>query len=63
MCKFDENLIEIKKLEVLSELPNPFIFEDGTVIKKKEQWKDVVKNYTSLQWKCNMEHSHGLLNL
>ena len=39
MCNFDENLIEIKKFEVLSELPNPFLFENGTMLEKKEQWE------------------------
>lgn len=40
MCNFDENLIEIKKLEVLSELPNPFLFEKGAMLERKEQWED-----------------------
>ena len=39
MCNFDENLIEMKKFEVLSELPNPFLFENGTMLEKKEQWE------------------------
>lgn len=49
MCNFDENLIEIKKFEVLSELPNPFLFENGTMLEKKNNGKCAGGNCTSLQ--------------
>lgn len=50
MCNFDENLIEIKKFEVLSELPNPFLFENGTMLEKKRTMGSAAGgNCTSLQ--------------
>ena len=34
-----EDLIKITKYEVLDKLPNPFIFNDGTPLKTKEDWQ------------------------
>ena len=34
-----EDLITITKYEVLDKLPNPFIFNDGTPVQAKEDWK------------------------
>lgn len=49
MCNFDENLIEIKKFEVLSELPNPFCLRMERCLRKKNNGKCAGGNCTSLQ--------------
>lgn len=40
MRTFDENLIQIKKNEVLGKLPNLFTMEDGSRVETPEQWKE-----------------------
>ena len=40
MHEFDENLIQIKKNEVLGKLPNLFTMEDGSRVEMPEQWKE-----------------------
>lgn len=39
-CDFDRSLIKVTKYEVLGKLPNPFIFEDGTVADTAEKWRE-----------------------
>lgn len=33
-----EDLIKITEYEVIDKLPNPFVFNDGTPVKTKEDW-------------------------
>jgi len=37
--RVDEDLIKLTRYEPLGELPNPFIFNDGTPVKKPEDWQ------------------------
>lgn len=36
---FDKDLIKITELDVLSDLPNPFVFNDGTPLKTASEWE------------------------
>lgn len=49
-----EDLINITKYEVLGELPNPFVFENGMLVKNKKDWeirrKEIYKNTVELQY-------------
>ncbi len=38
MEQFDENLLNIESYEVLGELPDPFLFDDGTRVKNVSEW-------------------------
>ncbi|MBR2406603.1 MAG: hypothetical protein IKB04_06165 [Clostridia bacterium] len=40
MVDFDENLIKLTELNVLGELPDPFLADDGTRISGIEQWEE-----------------------
>ena len=39
MTEIHEDLIKIRSYEVLGELPDPFIFSDGTKVRSKEDWR------------------------
>ena len=38
MAEFDENLIKVQSVTVKGNLPNPFVFNDGTPVTGKEDW-------------------------
>lgn len=40
MCDFHGELIQLEGYEVLGQLPDPFVFADGTQMKTKEQWEE-----------------------
>lgn len=50
----DEKLIEITKYELLGKLPNPFVFNDGTLLKNKADWekrrKEIYETAVELQY-------------
>ena len=50
----NEDLINITKYEVLGDLPNPFVFENGKSVKTKKDWesrrKEIYKNTVELQY-------------
>ena len=54
MVDFDENLIQVKKVTVKGNLPNPFIFHDGTPVKTSEDWplrrQELYKSAVELQY-------------
>ena len=51
---FDENLITVTKYEVLSLLPDPFLFDTGKRVKTKEDWdkrrEEIYKYAVELQY-------------
>ena len=51
---FDENLITVTKYEVLSLLPDPFLFDNGKRVKTKEDWdkrrEEIYKYAVELQY-------------
>lgn len=50
----NKDLIKVTKYEVLGELPNPFVFENGEPVKNAEDWKkrrgEIYKNTVELQY-------------
>lgn len=50
-----EDLIKITKYEVLDKLPNPFVFNDGTLVKTKEDWEKRRKEI----FDCTVELQYG----
>ena len=49
-----ENMLDITEYKVLGKLPNPFLFDDGTPVKTKEDWKkrrkELYKTVIELQY-------------
>ena len=37
---YDQNLIKINSFEVLGDLPNPFVMNDGSVVDSAEKWQE-----------------------
>lgn len=56
MCQYcvDENTIKVTKYEVMGKLPDPFLFDDGTRVKTKEDWekrrREMYKTAVELQY-------------
>ena len=53
-CKFYEKMLEITEYNLLEKLPDPFLFDDGTRVKTKEDWKkrrkEIYKTAIELQY-------------
>lgn len=51
---YDQNFIKINSMEVLGDLPNPFIMNDGSVVDTAEKWqerrKEIYKTAVELQY-------------
>ncbi len=54
MDTVNENMLQLASYEVLGQLPNPFIFEDGTEVKSIEDWpsrrKEIAQTAVNLQF-------------
>lgn len=54
MDAVNENMLRLASYEVLGQLPNPFVFEDGTRVKSSEDWssrrKEIAKSAVNLQF-------------